>query len=44
MRMTAIECQTIVHAYLAHNAGNRLVGKSEYLLMTSKLTEFIIKI
>ena len=29
---------------LDHRMSNRLVGKSEYLLITYKLTEFIIRI
>ena len=29
---------------LAYKIGNRLVGKSEYLLITYKLTEFILRI
>ena len=29
---------------LAYKIGNRLVGKSEYLLITYELTEFILRI
>ena len=34
----------MINAKLAYKIGNRLVGKSEYLLITYKITEFIFRI
>ena len=38
------DCLAIINAKACLKIGNRIVGKSEYLLITHKLPEFILRI
>ena len=41
MQMAVCEYLTTINQKLTYKIGNRLAGKSEYLFITYKLTEFI---